>query len=106
MTTKTKPCSHNIHGIWDYPTLTILQRIRFRIAGFLDNHTQMCWSHLISWALWRDYRFFDGNEDFSSVTCRKEACENGSCYCGKFQRAAGRELDGRTWDEMPGEKNG
>lgn len=95
MTTKIEPCSHNIHGVWDYPTLTILQRIRFRIAAFLDNRSKMCWSQLVGWALYRDLKFFDGNDDFSSAGCRQDACGQGSCYCGKFKD------DGRTWDEMP-----
>ena len=74
-------------GIWlKWPPKSPWRRIRFCAARIIDRHTDLCWCQLVSWALYRDLKFFDGNDDFSSASCKKDCAESGSCYCGKFKR--------------------
>lgn len=69
-------------------------KLKWRIAEFLNKHTEMCWAQLVGWVLYGETKFFDGNNDFSSKSCQRDRDETGSCYCGKYK-------DGVTHDELP-----
>lgn len=65
----------------------IPERLRWRIADLVNVRTQ-CWSDLVSWVL-NDEPVRDTGVAAAlpvrpiTETCRKDAAQNGRCYCGK-----------------------
>lgn len=72
----------------DYATKHRWQnRVRWAVASHLNRIPGTCWANLVSWALHRGPlldRHGDGDIRQNS-TCRKDAADNGSCYCAKIR---------------------
>lgn len=72
----------------DYATKHRWQnRVRWRIAGWLNRLPRTCWANLVSWALHRRPlidRHGDGDirQDWM---CHEDAARTGNCYCNKIR---------------------
>jgi hypothetical protein len=65
------------------------QRRRMPIAlKHSDAGTSGCWADWCTWALSMNER---PGEDDNAIRCQRDAKENGSCYCGKFQDQAAHQ---------------
>jgi hypothetical protein len=68
----------------------MLNRIRMRIARWLDRSQGFCWSRLVVWAA--GYYLVPWGE---ARGCKAESERDGMCWCGKFCRQDIRELQAR-----------
>jgi len=57
--------------------IKIIERIKFRIAMFLDRFDYFCWAYLVLWVK-GSYKLLD----CKSVDCKDKDVD---CYCGKFK---------------------
>lgn len=60
---------------------------RWRVQWWLNKLSFTCNAHLVSWALGsRPLVDLSGNQDDArqGSMCRRDASENGRCYCGKL----------------------
>lgn len=68
-----------MQGIW--------KRLQWRVAYFIDAHSELCWVDIVSLVVYglehSGFAFHDGYA--SSSRCVEESIKDGSCYCGKFK---------------------
>lgn len=57
------------------------ERLRWRIARWLDRRDGWCWANLVGWALYGS-RSRPLRECRIDATCRRDAARTGTCYCG------------------------
>jgi hypothetical protein len=74
----------------DYATQHRWQnRVRWNIAYALNRLPRTCWANLVSWAMRsRPLIGRHGDGDIrQDWMCRRDAADNGHCYCGKLSRS-------------------